>query len=404
MRNSSVVKLVVPLAIGAIALTACGSKSNSNSPSGGTTATATIGLIAPLTGGLSALGLGMEHSVDLAVNQANKNNTIPGWKLVFSPQDDTADPTTGQQAATTLASNSTVIGVVGTLNSSVAQTVAPVLNQANITMVSPANTNPTLTLGPNWQTAPARQYANYFRVCATDAIQGPFAADYLLSLGIKKVVTIDDQKTYGAGLVGTFTTEFTKKGGTVLEHDTITDTDTDFSAVITKAKAKNPQAVYYGGEYPQAGPLSSQMHAKGLTVPLMGGDGIFDPKFIQLAGAGANGDFATSVGAPTDTSPSAATFVADYKAANYPDPYSAYGAYAYDAANAIIQAAKVALAGKTSVDDSVRKAVEAAMANVSFTGATGAVAFDQYGDTTNKVLTVYGVVNNAWVTKLTKAF
>jgi len=403
VRNRSVVKLAIPLVIGAIALSACGSKS-SPTPSSGGNATATIGLIAPITGGLSALGLGMEHAVDLAINQANAAKMIPGWTLKFNPQDDTADPTVGQQAASTLASDTTTIGVVGTLNSSVAQTVAPVLDQANIVMVSPANTNPTLTLGTAWLTAPARQHKNYFRVCATDAIQGPFAADYLISQGITKVVTIDDQKTYGAGLVGTFTTEFKAKGGTVLGHDTITDTDTDFSAVITKAKALNPQAVYYGGEYPQAGPLSSQMHTKGLTVPLMGGDGIFDPKFIQLAGAGAEGDFATSVGADTATSPSAQTFVAAYKAANYPDAYSAYGAYAYDAANAIINAAKVALAGKTAVDASVRQAVIAAMASVSFTGATGAVAFDANGDTTNKVLTVYGVVSGAWATKLSKAF
>ena len=403
MRNRSVVKLAIPLVVAAVALSACGSKSNAT-PSTAANATATIGLIAPITGGLSALGLGMEHAVDLAINQANAAKTIPGWTLKFNPQDDTADPTVGQQAASTLASDTTTIGVVGTLNSSVAQTVAPVLDQANIVMVSPANTNPTLTLGTAWLTAPARQHKNYFRVCATDAIQGPFAADYLISQGITKVVTIDDQKTYGAGLVGTFTTEFKAKGGTVLGHDTITDTDTDFSAVITKAKALNPQAVYYGGEYPQAGPLSSQMHTKGLTVPLMGGDGIFDPKFIQLAGAGAEGDFATSVGADTATSPSAQTFVAAYKAANYPDAYSAYGAYAYDAANAIINAAKVALAGKTAVDASVRQAVITAMASVSFTGATGAVAFDANGDTTNKVLTVYGVVSGAWATKLSKAF
>jgi branched-chain amino acid transport system substrate-binding protein len=403
LRNNSVVKLAIPLVIGALALSACGSKTTP-AVSGGSNATATIGLIAPLTGGLSALGLGMEHAVDLAVKQANASNAIPGWTLKFNPQDDTADPTVGQQAASTLASDTTTIGVVGTLNSSVAQTVAPVLDQANVVMVSPANTNPTLTLGPNWLTAQTRPHKNYFRVCATDAIQGPFAADYLIAQGIKKVVTIDDQKTYGAGLVGTFTTEFKLKGGTVLGHDTITDTDTDFSAVITKAKALNPQAVYYGGEYPQAGPLASQMHTKGLTVPLMGGDGIFDPKFIQLAGAGAPGDFATSVGADTATSASAQKFVTDYKAASYADAYSAYGAYAYDAANAIIAAAKVALVGKTSVDDTVRQAVIAAMASVSITGATGAVAFDKYGDTTNKVLTVYGVTAGAWVTKETKAF
>ena len=82
------------------------------------------------------------------------------------------------------------MGVVGTLNSSVAQSVIPVLDSAKIVQVSPANTNPALTKGADYLTAPARPNANYFRTCTTDAVQGPFAAQYLLGEGIKKVATI----------------------------------------------------------------------------------------------------------------------------------------------------------------------------------------------------------------------
>ena len=87
-------------------------------------------------------------------------------------------------------------------------------------------------------------------------------------------------------------------------------------------KGANPEAVYYGGEYPQAGPLSQQMKAAGLNVPLMGGDGIFDPAFIELAGKTSEGDLATSVGAPTETLESAKAFVADYTAAGFKEPYA----------------------------------------------------------------------------------
>ena len=109
--------------------------------------TVKIGVIAPLTGNLSELGLGIKNSVDLAVRQANEKGTVPGYEVVLAAEDDAADPATGANAANKLASDPQVAGVVGTLNSSVAQSVAPVLAKANITQISPANTNPTLTRG-----------------------------------------------------------------------------------------------------------------------------------------------------------------------------------------------------------------------------------------------------------------
>jgi len=134
----------------------------------------------------------------------------------------------------------------------------------------------------------------------------------------------------------------------------------------------------------------------------MGGDGIYDPKFIELAGATANGDLATSVGAPTDSLPAGKKFLADYAAAGYKEPAAAYGAYSYDAANAIINALKVSLKDAKDVI-STRQATIDALGKVSFTGVTGPVAFDEFGDTTSRVLTVYKVTGLKWVPALTEA-
>ena len=391
--NKPAFKLVgVALAVASLALAGCGTRTDPGTSGGSGGKTATIGVIAPLSGDLSALGLGIKNSVDLAIQQANKNGTIPGWTLKLDAQDDQATPDVGKNAATKLSSDDTVVGVVGTLNSSVAQSVIPVLNSANIVQVSPANTNPTLTQGTD-AANPSRPYANYFRTCTTDSVQGPFAAQYLLGAGIKKVATIHDKKAYGQGLVEAFTKAFTAGGGTVTDAETINPDDKDFSAVISKVKPTGPEAVYYGGEYPQAGPLSKQLAAAGLNVPLMGGDGIYDGNYIKLGGRDA--DLATSVGAPVETLDSAKAFVEAYKAAGYSEPYAAYGAYSYDAANAIINALKVSLASATDAK-SARQATITAMANVSFDGATGKVAFDKFGDSVSRVLTVYKVDAGAW--------
>lgn len=407
MRSTSLYKMSAVIAVGALTLAGCGSRGGSPSSgsstggsSGGTVVE--IGVDAPLTGSLAALGLGIQNSTDLALKTANKNNEVPGVTFKLVAKDDQANPTIGQQNATALVADNSVIGVVGPLNSSVAQSMQQVFDQANVTEVSPANTNPSLTQGPNWQTSPVRPYKSYFRVVTTDKVQGPFAADYVYSdLKITKVAVVNDGKTYGAGLAGTFSQEFKKLGGTVVVNQTVSDTSTDFAAVVSAVKSSGAQLLYYGGEYPVAGPLSKQLKGGGVNIPLMGGDGIQDPTYIKLAGAAAaNGDYATVPGAPISTLASAKTFISNYNAAGYSAPYAVYGGYSYDAAWSIIEAVKAVVAangGKVpSSSSDFRQKVEAAEQNVSFDGVTGHVSFDQFGDTGNKQLTMYKVENGAW--------
>lgn len=405
MRTTSLYRLSAVVAVGALTLAGCGSRGGSpaagSSTGGGGGTVVEIGVDAPLTGSLAALGLGIQNSSDLAVKTANKTNEVPGVTFKLVAKDDQASPTIGQQNATALVADSSVVGVVGPLNSSVAQSMQKVFDDANVTEVSPANTNPSLTQGPNWQTAKARPYKSYFRVVTTDAIQGPFAADYVYNdLHITKVATVNDGKTYGAGLAMTFTDEFKKLGGTVTVAQTISDTSTDYSAVVNAVKNSGAQLLYYGGEYPQGGPLSKQLKAAGANIPVMGGDGMQDPTYIKLAGAASNGDYATVPGAPISTLASAKTFISDYTAGGYSSPYSVYGGYSYDATWSVIEAVKSVVSangGKVpSSSADFRQKVETAMASVAFDGVTGHVSFDQYGDTGNKQLTMYKVEAGAW--------
>ena len=405
MRNRSLLIVTTLAVTGALSLTACGSRGSSSGASSNTVVT--IGVDAPLTGSLTALGQGIKNSVDLAVNTANKTKEVPGVTFKIEPLDDQAQPSSGQQNAAKLVADASVIGVVGPLNSSVAQSMQKVFDNANLVEVSPANTNPSLTQGPNWATGTkVRPFKSYFRTATTDAIQGPFAAQYAYStLGKKKVFLVDDQLTYGVGLVGTFEQEFKSLGGTVAGQDHVTDGTKDFSALVSKIKSSGADMVYYGGQYPEAGPLSGQLKAAGANIPLIGGDGIYDPAYITAANGKANGDFATSVGAPVETLASAKTFVANYNAAKYSAPYAAYGGYSYDSAWAIIEAVKaVAAANSGKLPSNSRQAVETAMSSVNFSGVTGTVSFDQYGDATNKQLTVYEVKNGTWVAAKTGTF
>jgi branched-chain amino acid transport system substrate-binding protein len=397
VRHRSLLMLTSVLTTGALALTACGSRGDSGSKSSSGT-TVVIGVDAPLTGANSATGIGIQYGAQIAVNDANKNKTVPGVTFKIKAFDDKALPATGQQNATSLVAESDVLGVVGPLNSGVAQSMQQVFNAANLVEISPSNTNPALTQGPNWATGKkTRPYKTYFRTATTDALQGAYAADYAYStLKKKKVFVVDDKQTYGAGLAGIFKGSFTKLGGTVAGTDHVNTGDTDFSTLVTKVKNSGADILYYGGQYDESSLLTKQLKAAGSKIPLFGGDGMYSDTYITNAGTGSEGDLATSVGAPVDTLPAAKQFIADYKTAGYKGDYQTYGGYSYDATTAIIKAVgKTVTNGKVPTD--ARAQIVSAVQATSFDGITGKVSFDEYGDTSNKQLTVYEVKSGKWV-------
>lgn len=396
MRQRSLVILTSVLTTGALTLTACGSRDNDSKSGDSGNTTVVIGVDAPLTGQNSATGLGIQYGVQIAVDDANKNKLVPGVTFKVKALDDKAIPASGQQNATALVGESDVLGVVGPLNSGVATQMQQVFDTANLVEISPSNTNPELTQGKNWQTKKVRPYKTYFRTATTDALQGGFAADYAYNtLKKKKVFIVDDKQTYGAGLASLFKQNFTKLGGKVAGEDHVSVGDTDFSSLVTKVKNSGADLFYYGGQYDESEKITKQLKDGGVKIPLFGGDGMFSDTYIKTAGDTSEGDLATSVGVPVTTLPAAKDFVATYKAKKYPGDYGTYGGYSYDAATAIIKAVgTVVKDGKIPSD--ARSQIVDAVQKTSFDGIAGHVSFDQYGDTTNKQLTVYQVTNGKW--------
>ncbi|MFD5816657.1 branched-chain amino acid ABC transporter substrate-binding protein [Streptomyces sp. NPDC059618] len=388
--------LTAVLTTGALTLTACGSRDNSGDSKSGKKTEIIIGVDAPLTGQNSATGLGIQGGVQIAVDDANKNNTVPGVTFKVQALDDKAIPASGQANATQLVQNDKVLGVVGPLNSGVATQMQQVFDTANLVEISPSNTAPELTQGKNWQTSKTRPFKTYFRTATTDALQGGFAADYAYNtLKKRKVYVVDDKQTYGAGLAKLFKAGFTKAGGKLAGEDHVNTGDTDFSALVTKIKNAKADLVYYGGQYDESEKLTKQLKDGGVKIPLFGGDGMFSDTYIQTAGKTSEGDLATSVGQPVDSLASAADFIKKYKASGLKGDYGTYGGYSYDAATAIIKAiGAVVKDGK--IPDGARAKIVSEVQKTKFDGIAGPVSFDEYGDTTNKQLTVYQVVGGKW--------
>lgn len=386
--------LIAAFVLVAMIATGCGGDEEAGDGGEKETVKVVIGIGAPLTDGAVALGQGMVRGTNLAVAQANESQELKdlGIEIETVEGDDKGDPTTGGNVATQFTSNQDLVGVMGHLNSGVTRPAVKIYNAANVVQVSPANTAVDLT---------QMGMANYFRVCTIDSIQGPAAADYAFKVaGLKKAYVVDDSTVYGEGLADEWAKQFEANGGTVAGREKTGDKDTDFKALVSKMKDAGVDIVYYGGIYNAGALLSKQMKEGGLAVPMMSGDGCYDPEYIKLAGAAnAEGDFCTSIGYPVDQLPKAQEFKADYEEMFPGEAIAAYDAYSYDAATVIIKAIiKVAqdLGADQVTTTEGKKAIIAAVAATDFEGVTGQVKFDENGDTLNKVITVYNVKSGAW--------
>lgn len=349
--------------------------------------TAVIGLIAPITGSLDVLGVGMRNSAQLAVDQANARCALPGYRFELRVVDDAGDPAVAERAARTFAADPAVVGVIGSLTSSVTEPATPVLAQAGIVHISPAATIYQLTLGDD-PAKPRRPYTNFFRMVTSDLQQGPAAADYLAEKQLdRRVAVIDDGSGYGTDLTAGFTSRLRERGGEVLVTGRISPDGTDFGEIVGQVAAAGPQVVYYGGDHPAAGKLAQQLTAAGVTAPLMGGDGILTSSYV--AAGGRAGDLATSIGAPPELLESARPFLTDYAVAGFPDGATLWGAPTFDAVQVVIAGVRATRSGPPGPVD--RGAVTSAVQQTDLAGATGSISFDQFGDPRRRLVTIHAV-------------
>jgi branched-chain amino acid transport system substrate-binding protein len=413
------------------ALSACGTTTGGGPSSGGGGAlaschgTITVATDLPLTGGDATDGPFPAYGAQLAVTQANSSHTLGGCTLKYVSKDDSSvaqnghDPAQGAANITALAGDSSVVGVVGPFNSSVALTEIPIASQNHLPLISPANTNPGLTqAGTNPAIDTASLYKgvhSYFRVIATDTSQAEILA-YVATkeLNATKAYLFDDQQTYGKGLRLLFQKFYTQDGGTVVGSPASLPSSTKtFSTQLSEASTDGAKMVFFGGTTGDGcGLVRGQMASAGLSsTPFLGGDGCEDTKFLTDAGAGANGAEATSAPDVTKLG-TAAKFFSEYAAAyssltapyndGKKEPYTAYG---YDAMNILIKAIKAALlnnGGKVPPDImTFRDDVITQLHSISYDGAIGHTTFDSNGDTTNTGFTLYQVQSGAWTTKET---
>jgi ABC-type branched-subunit amino acid transport system substrate-binding protein len=333
-----------------------------------------IGHSGPLSGPNAFAGKDNENGVRMAVEELNAKKLVIGGKTVefkLVSEDDQCDARTGVSVAQKFVDDG-VQYVLGPYCSGVAIPASRVYSQGG-TMVSTVGTNPKVT---------DNGYKNLFRIIASDTQIGANMAIYAANvMKVKNVGVIDDRTAFGQGVADEFTKEAKKLGLNIVGQEFTTDKSTDFLAILTNLKAKNPEAIFFGGYAPQAAPMARQMKQLGLKAKLLGGDTLCSPEVGKLGGDAVNDTvFCAQGGTMLDKIEAGAAFKAKYKERFKRDP-DAYAASYYDQTMLIGSAMQKA----DSVDS---KKVGEQIYSGSYKGVAGTYAYDAKGNLKQAPITV----------------
>ena len=353
----------------------------------------------PRTGSANAQAQTMVNGIKMALDEVG--DQIGLFTIAYEDWDD-ASPERGQWDPAVEAANAhravqdpDIMAYIGTYNSGAAKIAIPILNQASLVMVSPANTYPGLTkpgLGEANEPAVYRPSGkiNYFRVVPADDIQGDVAAQFAKEIGVKKVFVLHDRELYGKGVADVFKRVAGKLGLEIVGYEGIDSKAANFRSLATKIKSTSADLVYFGGTTQTgAGQLAKDLVSSGVKVKLMVPDGCRENALIESAGKdNLEGRTYVTFGGlpPSELKGKGRDFYEAYKKKFNSEP-EAYSVYGYEAAKVVLEAIK--RAGKKD-----RETIRAAVAGTKdFNGALGKWSFDANGDTSLKVMMVEEIKN-----------
>lgn len=337
-----------------------------------------IGHVAPMSGGQAHYGRDNTNGAIMAIDDLNaKGMTIGGKKVKFQllAEDDAADPKQGTAVAQKLV-DAKVNGVIGHLNSGTTIPASRIYYNAGIPQISPSSTNPDYT---------KQGYNTAFRVVANDSQLGSALGKYAVdTLKAKSIVVIDDRSAYGKGMAEQFSKAVKAKGGKIASQQYTNDKATDFMAILTAIKAKNPDVIFFGGMDNVAGPMLLQMKQLGINAKMMGGDGICTAELPKLSAGGMQDGqviCAEAGGVTGDKQKAMDAFVDRYKKKFNMD-VQLYAPYVYDATMTMASAMQKANSAEPAK-------YLPALAKIHYQGVTGDIAFDSKGDLKDSSLTLY---------------
>lgn len=333
-----------------------------------------IGFMGDLTGENSAIVIPPRNGAAMAIDEYNAKN--PKVKIELVPYDSQGKADQATSLITKAIATDKIVGLIGPAFSGESKAIGGQLEESKIPSISPSATNPGLA---------QNGWTYWHRVVANDSDQGPGIAEFLVKAkSPKKAFVISDDQEYSVGLAEAVSKSF-EGAGVSVERDKFAQAASDYSSTVTKVAAANPEVIFYGGYYAQAGRLLKQLRDGGVKATFAVGDGSLDQQLVTGAGeAAAEGAvFGCPCNIPTpDVTGSLKTFFDNYKKSAKADP-AIYSTEGYDAATAFIKAVE---AGNTTPEK-----INEYLKTVDFDGASKPIKFKANGEPENNSIFIYQV-------------
>ena len=351
-----------------------------------------IGYALVLSGPNESLGVDSRRGVEIAIH--DRNGELLGHKIELVGEDSQCSAEGGQTAATKLASDQTLLGVIGTNCSSAGEPAAAILSDAGMVLISPSNTAPSLT-------APDTHQPGYLRTAHNDKVQGQAMATFAYNeLGKKKAATIHDGSPYAEQLQQVFADNFKEFGGEVVAQEAVNVGDTDMRPVLTSIATYKPDFLYYPIFIAEGAFITRQAkEVNGLeNTTLAGSDGMISPDFIEAAGDAAEGMYISGPNLNFENE-LGQHFLEVHQQLYGEPPISAFHAHAYDATNMLLNAIeKVAKRGADGTLLVGRQALrDALFSTKDMKGITGTLTCNEYGDCADPQIVINQIQNGEYV-------
>ena len=365
--------VLVAAAVGSLVVAGCSSSSSSSSSSaaagGGSSSSSTkscaasIGFEGPITGPVAPLGTEQLHFAQLAVSMDNAANNT---KVTLVQGDTQLQPAQATTVTQQFISNTAILGVVGPAGSQEVEAIGGPMGRAGMAFISGSATAVALTTG---------SYPTFFRVVSKDSVQGPQDANYIVkTLHPKALMIVDDQEAYSTGLVAAMTPVF-QAAGIKVDHESVSQKVTDFSALVAKVTAADTVVVLPWQVAANAQQFGRDLAQEHKNAVIFGTDGLFSPGTFTI-----NGSYVSSFGPDITAIPADASLVA--AAQQKFGSFGTFGPPVFAATHVLDEAiASVCKAGQTPSRANVLAAVKTTNESTSILGQ--AISFDSHGDLTN---------------------
>ena len=319
MKKQLSALLAAALCAGALA--GCGANSNSaNAATSGAEDTVTLAVVSPVTGDSAEYGIHFNVGAQMAADQINEAGGINGKQVVLKSFDSKNDAKEAAEVARLICQDKTILATIGDFSSTCCMATAPIYEENKTVQISPsAGLIDFPRVGPyNFSTTGVQEN------------DGGFLMNRVINekMGAKSVAIVYTNNDYGLNMLSYMTQEAEADGVVITDTEAIASGEKDFTAIVSKMRQTEPEAVAIMGSYNEVANCVKQIRQVGWDVPVAISGSALTDQLVELLGDDVNGIYSNIAFVASDNTPETKEFNEEFtKRANMPPSFHSISTY-----------------------------------------------------------------------------